>query len=212
MKLYFDLVGNKDYVPDEDSSVFTQQISTSVENTIDLLENLLVWAQTQIKGIEPHPMELNIYEITANIMALLGGNAHQKGLILRNETQPNHTLNADADMINLVIRNLISNAIKFTNDGGTISVRSTIDNAQLKIEVADTGVGISEGAVQNLFTKSANPTTLGTANEKGTGLGLILCKEFVEKNGGSISVSSQQQVGSVFTLVFPIKTNESSYS
>ena len=211
MKLYFDLVGNKDYVPDEDSSVFTQQISTSVENTIDLLENLLVWAQTQINGIEPHPMELNVHEITTNIMALLGGSAHQKGLILRNETQPNHTLNADADMINLVIRNLISNAIKFTNEGGVIAVKSTIDNAQLKIEVADTGVGISESALQNLFTKSANPTTLGTANEKGTGLGLILCKEFVEKNGGSISVSSQQQVGSVFTLVFPIQSNESSY-
>lgn len=204
MKLYFDLVGNKDYVPDEESGEFTKQISASVENTIDLLENLLIWAQTQINGIEPQPLALNIHEITSNIIGLLGGNAHQKGISLSNKTQVIHTLMADPDMINLVIRNLISNAIKFTNKGGTITIESKVENNQLTISIIDTGVGISESALAQLFTKNANASTLGTANEKGTGLGLVLCKEFVEKNGGTISVSSRQDVGSTFSLIFQV--------
>lgn len=208
MKLYFDLVSNKDYVPDEDGQEFTKQISSSVENTIDLLENLLVWAQTQINGIEPNPMELNLYEITENLIGLLGGSAHQKNIRLVNNVHKQHLLLADADMINLVVRNLVSNAIKFTNIGGVITITSLQNNDFLQMSINDTGVGMSESALNNLFTKNANSTTLGTANEKGTGLGLILCKEFVEKNGGTIQVTSKQHIGSTFTLTFPIHPHE----
>jgi signal transduction histidine kinase len=204
MKLYFDLVGNKDYIADEDTDALTTQISSSVENTIDLLENLLVWAQAQIKGIEANPQLLNVHQMVKSNFGLLGGNAHTKGINLINTTNTNHTLFADEDMINLVLRNLVSNAIKFTNKGGIITVSSKQTAGLMHICVADTGVGISENAIERLFTKNVNPTTLGTANEKGTGLGLLLCKEFVEKNGGTIVVRSDEGKGSTFEIKLPV--------
>ncbi len=204
MKLYFDLVGNKAYTPDEDTSELTVQISSSVENTIDLLENLLVWAQAQIKGIEAKPQMLNIHQMVESNFGLLGGSAHQKGIHLINQSPLTHTAFADEDMINLVLRNLVSNAIKFTNTGGSITVSSTQNETEVKIFVTDTGVGISKAASEKLFTKNINPTTLGTANEKGTGLGLLLCKEFVEQNKGTIGVSSVEGKGSIFEITLPV--------
>lgn len=203
MKLYFDLISNPEYVPDEDTNEFSKQISSSVENTIDLLENLLVWAQTQIKGIEVKPCVIDIHSLTIDNINLLGGTAHQKGITLVNETASINIL-ADEDMMNLVMRNLISNAIKFTKKGGSVRVKSSTQNNQALIEVIDTGVGMSLTAQELLFTKNTNPSTLGTANEKGTGLGLLLCKEFIEKNKGTIAVSSEENKGSVFTIYLPL--------
>ncbi len=204
MKLYFDLVGNKDYTPDEDTDALTNQISSSVENTIDLLENLLVWAQAQIKGVESKPQQLNVHQMIESNFGLLGGNAHTKGINLINTTNTNHTVFADEDMINLVLRNLVSNAIKFTNKGGNITLSSKQMDGQMQICVTDTGVGISKDGIDKLFTKNINPSTLGTANEKGTGLGLLLCKEFIEKNGGTIAVKSEEGKGSSFEIKLPI--------
>ena len=203
MKLYFDLVGNKDYTSDEDTFELTSQISSSVENTIDLLENLLVWAQAQVNGIKAKPQRLNVNQMVESNFGLLGGSAHQKGIHLLNQVQKNHMVFADEDMINLVLRNLISNAIKFTNSGGNITVSSIQLDKQVQIFVTDTGVGISSSAIEQLFTKNINPTTLGTANEKGTGLGLLLCKEFIEQNNGTISVSSSEGNGSIFQITLP---------
>ncbi len=203
MKLYFDLVGNKDYTSDEDTFELTSQISSSVENTIDLLENLLIWAQAQVNGIKAKPQRLNVNQVVESNFGLLGGTAHQKGIHLLNQVQKNHLVFADEDMINLVLRNLISNAIKFTNSGGNITVSSTQLDKQVQIFVTDTGVGISASAIEQLFTKNINPSTLGTANEKGTGLGLLLCKEFIEQNKGTISVSSSEGNGSIFQITLP---------
>jgi len=204
MKLYFDLVGNNEYTPDEDTNELTSQISSSVENTIDLLENLLVWAQAQINGIEANPQVLKIHQMVESNFGLLGGSAHQKGIHLVNQSPVIHIAFADEDMINLVLRNLISNAIKFTNTGGIITVSSTQNKTESKIFVTDTGVGISKVAIEKLFTKNINPTTLGTANEKGTGLGLLLCKEFVEQNNGTICVRSVEGEGSTFEITLPV--------
>jgi signal transduction histidine kinase len=206
MKLYFDLVGNKNYTPDSDTNELTAQISSSVENTIDLLENLLIWAQAQINGIEAKPQVLKIHQLVESNFGLLGGSAHQKGIHLVNHSSLTHSAFADEDMINLVLRNLISNAIKFTNSGGCITVSSTQNETVVKIFVTDTGIGMSKVAIEKLFTKNINPTTLGTANEKGTGLGLLLCKEFVEQNIGSISVSSIEGKGSTFEIILPVYT------
>jgi len=203
MKLYFDLVGNKDYTPDEDTNELSSQISSSVENTIDLLENLLVWAQAQVNGIIAKPQHLNVHQMVESNFGLLGGSSHQKGIHLLNQVPQNHIAFADEDMINLVLRNLISNAIKFTNSGGNITVSSTQLDKQVQIFVTDTGVGISGSAIEQLFTKNINPTTLGTANEKGTGLGLLLCKEFIEQNQGTIAVSSVEGNGSIFQITLP---------
>lgn len=203
MKLYFDLMSNSEYKPDEDTTELTKQISSSVENTIDLLENLLVWAQAQIKGIDITPVKLNIQQLAADNIALMGGNAHQKGIKLVNQVSQPIFAYADEDMLNLVLRNLISNAIKFTPQGGSISVSANSSNQETQIHINDTGVGISQQSMEKLFVKNINPTTLGTANEKGTGLGLILCKEFIEKNNGSIAVTSTPGKGSTFTITIP---------
>ncbi len=205
MKLYFDLVGNPDYVPDEDNAGLTRQISYSVENTIDLLENLLVWAQAQIKGVEFNPHQLEVSPLVQDNINLLSGTAHHKNISLINNTQPGLSVFADADMINLVVRNLVSNAIKFTHAGGQINISAVSKGTIVELEIADNGVGISKEAMDKLFTKIQNPTTLGTGNEKGTGLGLLLCKEFVERNGGQIAVKSTEGKGSTFTVSLPVK-------
>lgn len=206
MKLYFDLVSNPDYEPSEDMEDMTKQISSSVENTIDLLENLLVWAQAQIKGIDINPQQLILSHVIKGNIDLLAGNAHTKNIELSSDVSTDLCAFADEDMINLVIRNLISNAIKFTPKGGSIRITANNNNNTVQINITDTGVGISKANLEKLFVKNSNPTTLGTANEKGTGLGLLLCKEFIEKNNGSISVSSQPDKGSTFTIILPTCT------
>lgn len=203
MKLYFDLVSNPDYEPSEDMEDMTKQISSSVENTIDLLENLLVWAQAQIKGVDINPQKLTLQHLIKGNIDLLAGNAHTKNIELSSDISADLCAFADEDMINLVIRNLISNAIKFTPKGGSIRITAHNNNNTVQINITDTGVGISKANLEKLFVKNSNPTTLGTANEKGTGLGLLLCKEFIEKNNGSINVSSQPEKGSTFTIILP---------
>jgi signal transduction histidine kinase len=203
MKLYFDLVSNKDYTPGEDTKELTTQISSSVENTIDLLENLLVWAQAQIKGITVNPRIIDVYELAQDNINLLGGTAHHKGITLLNKTEPGLTLFADADMVNLVVRNLVSNAIKFTRPGGMVTLETGNKNGVVELSITDNGVGISAASLEKMFVKNQNPSTLGTGNEKGTGLGLLLCKEFVEKNNGRITVTSTEGAGSTFTISLP---------
>lgn len=205
MKLYFDLVGNPDYVPDEDNAALTKQISSSVENTIDLLENLLVWAQAQIKGVDFNPHQLDVSALVQDNINLLSGTAHHKNITLVNNTQAGLSVFADVDMINLVVRNLISNAIKFTYAGGMVNISAESKGNMVELEIADNGVGIGKESMDKMFTKTQNPTTLGTGNEKGTGLGLLLCKEFVERNGGQITVKSTEGKGSIFTVSLPLK-------
>lgn len=204
MKLYFDLISNPDYTPSTELNELTKQISFSVDNTIDLLENLLVWAKSQINSIEPQPQKLNLHQLIRANVDLLRGNALQKSIKLINNIDSETAVWADEDMINLVVRNLISNAIKFTPNNGSVTISNRLLNEHnVAIQVADTGVGINKQNLEKLFTKTQNPTTLGTANEKGTGLGLLLCKEFVEKNKGSIDVQSEPDEGSTFTVVLP---------
>jgi len=110
---------------------------------------------------------------------------------------------ADSNTVNLVIRNLMTNAIKFTNDGGKVEMSAKEQNNELVISVKDNGIGMKSDVLKILFDKTAPYTTRGTANEKGTGLGLILCKEFVEKNGGKIWVESDEGQGSTFWFTLP---------
>ncbi len=207
MKLYFDLVGHKDYVPQNNSDI-TRQISSSVENTIDLLENLLVWASAQIKGIPIHIQKLNIHTLSQENINLLSGTAHQKNISLHNHVTEDTTAYGDIDMINLVIRNLISNAIKFTDEAGSIELSSYLQNNECVITVKDNGIGISAENLSKLFNQHAHPTTKGTANEKGTGLGLILCKDFVERNGGTIWAESHKNEGTVFCFTLPLRATK----
>jgi signal transduction histidine kinase/Tfp pilus assembly protein PilF len=204
MKLYFDLVGNENYEPADNSDI-TKQISGSVENTIDLLENLLVWASAQIKGIPIHIQKLNLHTLAEENISLVGSLAHQKNITLKNNISEDAIAFGDIDMINLVLRNLVSNAIKFTGENGLIELSSAIADSECIVSVKDNGVGISEENLARLFNQHQHPTTKGTANEKGTGLGLMLCKEFVERNGGRIWVESRKDMGTTFFFTLPLQ-------
>jgi signal transduction histidine kinase len=204
MKLYFDLISHKDYEP-RDTTEFTRQISGSVENTIDLLENLLVWASAQIKGVPIHKQRLNVHTLSQENITLLSGIAHQKNITLINEVEEHTTAFADIDMINLVLRNLITNALKFTPEEGTVSITAETTSDNCIVQVKDNGVGIDADNLSRLFNQHEHPSTKGTANEKGTGLGLMLCKDFVERNNGKIWVESEKGKGSVFFFSLPLR-------
>jgi signal transduction histidine kinase len=167
MKLYFDLMSNKKYKA-VNTEELTKQIASSVENNIDLLENLLVWASSQIKGLPLKFESLNIFELVNKNIALANSIAHQKNISLVNLCLENDKAFADENTINLVLRNLIVNAIKFTNDEGKITVSSSVTNSKIQISIADNGVGIDKEKLDQMFTQHKNPSTQGTANEKGS--------------------------------------------
>jgi signal transduction histidine kinase len=202
MKLYFDLVSNPSYEASSQQE-FGKEVAASVQNTIDLLENLLVWASGQIKGVRVEPKKVNLYALAEENIGMLRTMAIQKNISLHNETEQDAFLFADANMVNLVLRNLLSNALKFTKEGGEVSILSEEFDTYHQISVIDNGVGIDVQKLESLFTAHMNVSTQGTANEKGTGLGLMLCKDFTEKNGGKIWVESEAGKGSSFMLTFP---------
>ena len=202
MKLYFDLVSSPNY-KETSSSEMSKQVAASVQNTIDLLENLLVWAAGQIKGVQVEPKKVNLNKLAEVNCQMLFSMAQQKRITLTNDTDEDACIMADENMVNLIIRNLLSNALKFTPEGGSISILSQEEAFFHQIIVIDNGVGMNPEQLETLFTAHANVSTQGTANEKGTGLGLMLCKEFVEKNGGKIWVESEEGKGSSFYFTFP---------
>jgi signal transduction histidine kinase len=136
---------------------------------------------------------------------LLSGAAHQKNITLQNNVTEDAVAFGDIDMINLVMRNLITNAIKFTGENGLVSVHSTTENNNRIIAIQDNGVGMSLENMKKLFNQHLHPTTKGTANEKGTGLGLILCKDFITRNGGNIWVESTKNKGTTFFFSLPLQ-------
>jgi two-component system, sensor histidine kinase and response regulator len=137
-------------------------------------------------------------------LALLDSHAHQKQIALENTIEENTTVYADYHMVDAVIRNLISNAVKFTHPGGRIHIFAVPDDEFLTISVKDTGIGIAMEHLPRLFRIDSVYRRKGTARESGSGLGLILCKEFVEKNGGSIGVESEEKKGSTFYFRLPL--------
>ncbi len=197
----FDETKRKDYIHRFHNN--SQQLSA-------LLENLLTWARSQSGSIEIKPGEIDIGALAAETIDLLKGNAQQKDIALSSLIGTGIFAFADKDMIRTVLRNLISNAVKFTPRGGEVKVNASTSTKgdRLEISVTDTGVGINEQDITGLFRIDVKKSTRGTDNEKGTGLGLILCKEFVEKNNGTITVTSTPGKGSCFTFTLPVKPVE----
>lgn len=188
--------------------VFIEQIYKYSNNTFNLLENLLQWSMLQTGRMPLKPKLVNINELIIENIELLKGNAQQKGIELESNTFDDTLVFVDISMITTVIRNLLSNAIKFTAQAGTIKIDMTKEENKLKISIQDNGVGISMQDMQRLFKIDSNPTSIGTSMEKGTGLGLILCKDFVERNGGNIWAESQLGKGSTFYFTIPLVGNQ----
>jgi PAS domain S-box-containing protein len=181
-------------------------IKASSESAYNLLENLLQWARTQTDRIKYSPADIDLAELIEQNIALSQGSAENKHITLVSNVNGKSLAFADKNMINLVLRNLISNAIKFTNDGGVVTVQCSAEekNKQMvSVSISDTGIGISSDNIKKLFRIDEYFSTSGTAGESGTGLGLIICKEFVEKNKGIIHIDSELEVGTTFTFTLP---------
>ncbi len=180
------------------------QIETTARSTSNLLEDLLMWARSQQGRIPFNPQLISFREICTNVLEPLNPLADAKTLTINYSAPYGTKIFADIDLIKTVLRNLVSNAIKFTFTGGVININAEENPEYITISVSDNGVGIPPDDLKKLFSISEVLSTKGTANEKGTGLGLLLCKEFVEKHGGKIWVKSEVGKGSEFIFTLPI--------
>ena len=177
-----------------------------VVNLYALLENLLEWAQLQKDSIAFDPKNISLPALFSQSSDSIKHRAIQKGITILNEIPDNLEIYADEKMINSVLRNLLSNAVKYTNKGGMVTGKAkVIENGFVEVSVSDTGIGIPENIIDKLFMLGEKVSTTGTENEPSSGLGLLLCKEFVDKHGGNIRVESKENEGSTFYFAIPSK-------
>ncbi len=196
-------------VEDEKANLLKDQKKV-IDKTYRLLENLLDWALLKRGKVEYQPVHTDLHDIVTRNIGFLKGNAKLKGIGLTCLVEPGNTAYYDEKMISTILRNLLSNALKYTNKGGEVkvsakpkSIMGEMTNEYMEISVTDNGVGITKKGKKALFQIDQKYRTTGTAKEHGTGLGLILCKELVEKNGGRIWVESEKDKGSTFKFTLP---------
>jgi two-component system, sensor histidine kinase and response regulator len=184
----------------EEIKLISEKLNQDLGDTLGLLDNLLYWARSQMQGIKREPNPINVHQLTNDNITLLSGSASKKGVTFHNLISQSIKAQADFNMISLVIRNLLTNAVKFSPKGGNISVNAKINGEMIEVSVSDNGTGMSYEQQQKLFNTNAVLGQTGTAMEKGSGLGLLLCKEFIEENGGKIWVDTKEGKGSTFTF------------
>ncbi len=194
---------NSNTIERKDLIDFFGNLRLQVENTFSMLENLLHWSQYQLNGIEPIFEDVNIQQIVDESIHFYQLQAEQKHIVVNNPRKTGVHTYADKEMFRIVLRNLISNAVKFTPSDGVITIETYTEEGFVIISVKDTGIGIQTERQASIFGINNN-TTLGTNKEKGTGLGLILCKDFVELNCGKIWLDSEENKGSAFYFSIPI--------
>jgi signal transduction histidine kinase/ligand-binding sensor domain-containing protein len=194
--------GDSNFTRKETEEMLVKLQKTS-RNTMDLLENLLTWARSQ-KGLVPfNPEKVQLSGVIDDAFSFVEPLAKQKNIAFGKKVSDAVSVFADPDMLHTILRNLVSNAVKFTPPGGRITIEVTGNDGMSVIAVTDNGCGIPASVQEKLFRIDERVSTRGTANETGTGLGLILCKEFVEKNKGTIKVNSEVGKGSTFLVTFP---------
>lgn len=209
------LIGYTEIIKEDFDNISREELKESIDtihNTskriYNLLENLLSWARMQTGRMPFQPLKLDVSIICKDVISLFEENAKSKNIDLSYMSQPNLYVYADKNMFDTVIRNLVSNALKFTPDGKTVVVTANTIGNFVEISVSDTGLGMKPDIVSKLFKLDQHVTTLGTTGEKGSGLGLILCKELVEKNGGKIGVESELNIGSRFFFTLPVYSDQ----
>lgn len=178
-------------------------IHKTVHKTYDLLEDLLTWSRVQLGRIRYQPDHLQLEQLVAESLFVLTAQANKKQIKLMREIPSDLELYADEQMVKMILRNLITNAIKFSHRGGCIFIRAVSRLEGVMLSVHDQGVGISSENQRKLWLLSEQFTTRGTDDEEGSGLGLLLCKEFAERHGGSITVESEMGKGTTFQILFP---------
>jgi signal transduction histidine kinase len=197
------LIDNLGDLSKEQISEMGKEIKSSVSNTIKMAENLITWAMIQMKEYQYKPEVVKLESLTSNIFSVYKDVAIQKGVHLGIEVSDGLMVTGDKNQLEFILRNLVSNAVKFTNAGGTVDIKAHASaNNEIKISVADSGIGIRAERKSKLFDLGNVNSFNGTAGEKGTGLGLMLCHEFLKLNKAEIEVESELGKGSVFTVIF----------
>jgi signal transduction histidine kinase len=177
----------------------------SAEDVRVLLENLLIWAQSQLNKIEFLPTEFKLTDLIQNSLKGLNQTADNKQVDIKLELNNEISVIADPNMVQTIVRNLLSNALKFTHRGGLVTIRTEVQNMQNAIvHIIDTGVGIEKASLSKIFDGSNTLHNSGTENEKSTGLGLILVKDFIVKNRGTIAIESQKGIGTTVSFTLPL--------
>jgi signal transduction histidine kinase len=183
---------------------FSKTINDVSVNSYALLENLLEWSKLQTGKLVPNPVNIDLAELISEVSQFTDHMSKAKNIQFLLDMSCTTQIWADKEMIKTVLRNLLTNALKFTKPGGNVSLMTRCQEKAVLIEVADTGIGIEAKHLDNLFKIDSKLSRTGTADEKGTGLGLILCKEFVEINNGEIWVESEIDMGSTFKFTVPL--------
>jgi len=190
----------KDY---DKVSEYANIVQKSSWRAMDLLTNLIEWSNSQTGRINFCPEYFEFPMLVEEIFNLMKDLALQKSITIIKELSPSLVVFADKAMISSVLRNLVSNAIKYTHLGGMVSIKVKKNQHELLVSIIDDGVGLSNSAIEKLFTMEKNISTTGTMQERGTGLGLLLCREFIHKHEGKIWVESIQGMGSKFSFTIP---------
>lgn len=189
---------------EEENTYWIEKASETLRITSHLVENLLYWAKSQMDGIQANPVQFDVQKIIEQNIVLLKARAAEKKVMLTTTgLDHSETVYGDEAMIDIVIRNLAENAVKFSKAGDTVTIAAEKQESSTIITVKDNGKGIPEEAQSKIFNKFTSYTTFGTANEKGSGLGLLLCKELVEKNQGRLWFESKAGIGSSFHFTIP---------
>lgn len=197
------LISEYDHLQIDEAKELIGNVNFAANNLFKLINDLLLWASTQAGGIEYLPAKNDLKLIATQVIALLKLNSDEKGIEVDSEIEEETFAFFDENTITTVLRNLVSNAIKFTNSGGKVTISAEELKNEIRISVNDNGTGIQKDKIENIFRIDKKHTTYGTGGEKGTGLGLILCKEFVEQNKGKLTVKSEFGKGSCFSFTLP---------
>lgn len=191
---------------EEERSAFVHLINATAKKNFNLLNNLLEWARLQMGNIENHVSDFDLAEATEESICVMDEKAYRKSIKIINQIPAGVTVSADRNAICSVIRNLISNGLKYTRQGGKIIVScAETENHVLEVSIADTGIGMDSQTRKKLFKAGKQVSMSGTEGETGTGIGLLLCKEFVERNKGKIRCESKKGEGSTFIFSIPLK-------
>lgn len=202
-----DLMVTTEHLDLKKAHFFAQQINTSARDILNLLENLLQWARSQTGNLRVMPQKYDLIDLVRDCVDLFTNVAAEKSLIITvSGSEP--TVFVDVNMLRTVIRNLLSNAVKFTPDNGKIELRISNYGTLAQVEVQDSGIGMSADTLSRLFRVDSSVSTLGTRQEKGSGLGLLLVNEFIQRNGGTLSVQSTPGQGTCFSFTIPLCTEK----
>jgi signal transduction histidine kinase/ligand-binding sensor domain-containing protein len=183
---------------------YLQEINNASNNVFNLLENLLTWSRSHTGKISYYPEPIEMSRLLESVTDLLSTNLLTKGITIKQTITTGKMAYADKNMVDTVIRNLLSNAIKFSHPGSIIEIALFEANQMIQLKIKDNGIGMKTQMLENLFKIDENTNRKGTSGEEGTGLGLIICKEFIEKNSGTIHAESETGKGSSFTISLPL--------